>query len=168
MPLEDAREGGSRWSPDRGGEGRQEAPFCSFMAGGSEEMMDIELRGTLLMAFAGLLVVGCSPTEAGPGTIAPADPATTVEVFNNNWMDINVYAVRAGARIRLGTVESMSRQTFRLPASTITTAGMIRLLADPIGSRRSHVTDGIVVQQGDRISWNLENSLPLSHYTVRR
>jgi hypothetical protein len=130
--------------------------------------MVIELRVTLGIAIVGLLAAGCSPTEATPGAIVPGGPATMVEVANNNWLDINIYAVHSGARIRLGTVRSMTTVSFRLPESALATAGTIRLMADPIGSRRAHLTDRIVVQRGDRIQWNLENALPLSHYTVRR
>lgn len=130
--------------------------------------MHIKLHGVLTMAAAGVIATGCSTAETAPGAMAPGGPATVVEVFNNNWLDINVYAVRSGTRIRLGMVRSMETVSFKLPESALATAGTIRLLADPIGSRRSHLTDGILVQRGDRIRWSLENSLALSHYSVRR
>lgn len=130
--------------------------------------MGISLHGTLTVAVVGLLATGCASTEALPASTSAPGGTTMVEVFNNNWLDVTVYAVASGTRMRLGTVGSMTRVAFRLPDSTLSSARPIRLVAAPIGSRLTHVTDGILVQRGDRIEWNLENALAMSHYSVRR
>jgi hypothetical protein len=64
-------------------------------------------------------------------------------------------------------VVSMTTRTFRLPDRARLTDGALRLMASPIGSNRTHLTDLILVDAGDRIEWNLENSLVLSSYMVR-
>jgi hypothetical protein len=129
--------------------------------------MGIKLHGTCMVAVAGVLTAGCSSLDSPPGVMVGPVPATVVEVTNHNCLDINVYAVRSGTRMRLGTVRSMARSTFRVPESALSMGGRIRLMADPIGSPRGLLTEPILVQRGDRIEWQVENSLPLSHYSVR-
>jgi hypothetical protein len=129
--------------------------------------MGIKAHGMLAVTVAGLLIAGCSSTESAPVAPWASGPATVVEVFNNNWLDINVYAVRSGTRMRLGTVRSMARNSFMLPEAALSGASSIRLMAAPIGTTRTHITEGILLQRGDRIEWSVENSLALSHYAVR-
>lgn len=118
------------------------------------------------MAVAGLVAAGCASGTGEPlAEIGLAGQATTVEVTNHNWQDVNVYAVRDGHRTRLGTVTSMRSETFELPA-VAGMMGRIQLMASPIGSMQDHLTDPIMLRQGDQIQWNLENPLRLSNYTV--
>jgi hypothetical protein len=120
------------------------------------------------VALAGLLAGACaSGTGGAVETNGAGGDGTVVEVSNHNWADVNVYTVQLGTRTRLGTVVSMTTRRFTLPAQTRLAGGGLRLMASPIGSNRSHVTDLILVDHGDRIEWNLENSLALSSYMVR-
>jgi hypothetical protein len=120
------------------------------------------------VALAGVLAGACA---TGPGGAMTQDGAgvleTVVEVTNNNWMDVTVYAVRSGKPARLGTVTSTSTERFALPRRLVV-GGTIQLIAAPVGSRGSHQTDHIMVDRGDRIVWNVENALALSSYTVHR
>jgi hypothetical protein len=120
------------------------------------------------VALAGLLAGACaSGTGGAVETNGAGGDGTVVEVSNHNWSDVTVYAVQLGTRTRLGTVVSMTTRRFTLPAQTRLADGGLRLMASPIGSNRSHLTDLILVDHGDRIEWNLENSLALSSYMVR-
>jgi hypothetical protein len=125
--------------------------------------MRTRLGTAAAVAMAGLLAGACA---SGTGGVAETNgvggEATVVEVSNHNWADVNVYAVQLGTRTRLGTVVSMTTRRFTLPAQARVGDGGVRLMASPIGSTRSHLTDPILVGQGDRIEWNLENSLALS------
>jgi hypothetical protein len=101
------------------------------------------------------------------GDLAPRGrAATTLEVENNNWATMNVYALRGSSRVRLGTVTSMSRAVFRIPASLLNAAGDVRLMADPIGSSNTHVTPSIQVNPGERIEFTIQNHLATSSVSV--
>jgi hypothetical protein len=120
------------------------------------------------VAMVGLLAGACaSGTGGAVETNGVGGDGTVVEVSNHNWADVNVYAVQLGTRTRLGTVVSMTTRRFTLPPQARRPDGGLRLMASPIGSTRSHLTDLILVGHGDRIEWNLENSLALSSYMVR-
>lgn len=129
--------------------------------------MRTELHQVVGVALAGVITCACAGGASVPADRdAPRDVRPVVVVTNNNWLDVNIYAVRAGARSRLGTVTSLSTGTFAVPP-TMVANGAVMLLTAPIGSPRTHRTDRIMVGAGDRIELNVENSLSLSHYTVR-
>lgn len=94
------------------------------------------------------------------------EPAT-VEITNEHWQDLNIFTVRSGMRMRLGTVTSFSTVTFELPRWALV-ADDVRLLAEPIGSRRQLFTDRLIVWSGDLIVWNVRNNLALSRLSVFR
>ncbi len=98
-------------------------------------------------------------------TGAISAPAT-VRVANYNWLDVNVYAVQGGTRVRLGSVTSMSNGTFQLPARFLQQSSPVRLLVDPIGSTEGHMTEGIMVQSGQQISFSVQNALQFSSISV--
>jgi hypothetical protein len=125
------------------------------------------LRGALVVLTGTLLVGGCTSLDAVPGAARAHDPPTVLEVFNYQRQDVNIYAVRSGTRVRLGTAPSLQRSTFKLPEWAVGADGLIRLGAAPLGSQRTMVTEGILVRQGDRIEWALSSSLARSYYSVR-
>jgi hypothetical protein len=126
------------------------------------------MQQVLGVALAGVLAGACANGLGGAVTQDGAGVhQSVVEVTNNNWMDVTVYAVRSGKPTRLGTVTSTRTEAFALPRRLVV-GGTIRLLAAPVGSRGSHQTDLIMVDGGDRIVWNVENALALSSYTVHR
>jgi hypothetical protein len=130
--------------------------------------MRTRLGSAAAVAVVGVLAGACAGGTGGAvETNGVGGEAAVVEVTNHNWADVTVYAVHLGTRTRLGTVVSMTTRTFRLPDRARLTDGALRLMASPIGSNRTHLTDLILVDAGDRIEWNLENSLVLSSYMVR-
>jgi hypothetical protein len=124
------------------------------------------LRGLATGAIV-LLTGACASASGAGGELAETTrPTTTVEVVNHNWQDITVYAVRPGSRVRLGTVTSLTKETFSLPRSVVATNGTVQLLAAPVGSTQTYRSDPILVNPGDRVEWTLQNQLPLSSYRV--
>jgi hypothetical protein len=127
-------------------------------------------RTTQMAATAALAVslVACAGNDAPQTGPMPAGMTpTTVEVANHNWMDMRVFVVHAGTRVRLGTVTSMGRQVFRLPATMQNTTGGIQLVADPIGSRSFHMLPTVMVSPGQKVNVRLENHLAISSISVR-
>jgi hypothetical protein len=95
------------------------------------------------------LVAGCGARSAGA-----SDPAETafVRVTNQSWLDMNVYVLRSGERIRLGTVTGNHTERFRLPRGVVFSATPLRFLADPIGSSQTSQSFEISVSPGDEVS----------------
>jgi hypothetical protein len=133
-----------------------------------EEGMGGLARYGLLALVGGTVVVagGCAKIVDDPAT-SPGFESSVVSVENNKWLDVNVFAVRAGRRARLGMVTSMTTRVFKLPSWTMIGTGELRLLIDPVGSPATHLTDPILVMGGERVELRVENVLAMSAYSVR-
>ena len=112
------------------------------------------------------LADGPSASTARHTTSAAHPSAATLHVENYNWMDVVVYAVQGGIRMRLGQVTSMTSADFRLPARFLSGSDNVRLLVDPIGSTQGYETDGILVRDGQRVSFSVQNALQFSSVQV--
>jgi hypothetical protein len=124
-------------------------------------------RNWIAGAIALTLTSACSAAGSAPASgPLPPEEATTVEVANHNWSDMNVYAVRSGMRYRLGTVISMTTERFRLPPGAVSPGAELRLLVDPIGGTRTFNTAPIQVSPGQRIEFTIQNHLAISSYSV--
>jgi hypothetical protein len=99
-----------------------------------------------------------------------AKSTATVYVQNDNWLDIVVYAVRGGARFRLGMVTSVQSAVFELPAAALGATNSLYLLADPIGGNQAYdmfATDDIMMAPGHTIiELRLDNIISHSSWTV--
>lgn len=117
-----------------------------------------------------VVTAACACAPGGLGGVedgVPAPPRQVyVEVENNNWADVVVYGVRNGVRTRLGTVTSMGRERFVLPAGLLGGGADLRLLADPIGGATPYLFPPVLVQRGQRIELRLENNLRMSSVAV--
>jgi len=122
-------------------------------------------RGLLVASIAWLS--GCAG-EARPnpftGTAHP--PAIAVQVRNNNYLDVVVYALRDGGRMRLGTVTGKCDATLKVDSDVATSQGL-RLQADPIGSLESYVTDVIYAEPGTVIVLDVASVLTMSSWHLR-
>ncbi len=99
---------------------------------------------TLVFAFA-----ACAPARRGA---APAQPRTTIEVDNRNFLDMRIYVMRGPSqRVRLGTVTGLSTQTLVIPSNLIFGATPLRFQADPIGGQARSVSHEITVSPGDEV-----------------
>ena len=129
---------------------------CASAGGGTSSAMD--------------LADGPSDATAAHRSDAPARgsslPTATLHVENYNWMDVVVYAVQGTSRIRLGQVTSMGSANFRIPERFLAASENVRLMVDPIGSTEGYMTDGIVVRDGQRVSFSVQNALQFSSVSV--
>ena len=112
------------------------------------------LLPVLLAASVGTL--GCAHTGlAGRQTERTfcARSTATVYVENDNWLDVVVYAVRGGARFRLGMVTSLQSTVFQLPSAMLGASTNLFLLASPIGGSQYDLfaTDDIMLAPGHTI-----------------
>jgi hypothetical protein len=83
-----------------------------------------------------------------------AEPASsaTVEVENQGFTDMVVYAVSGGQRVRLGLATGNSTKSFTIPRYLLGGAGPIRFLADPIGGSRTPVSEEMSIRPGDVVT----------------
>lgn len=122
------------------------------------------------------LALGSAATAAGPveaqtpgsrDARANASVRTaSIQVENHSWLDMHVYAVRDGTRRSLGVVTGLSHDTLKVPASALTPAGDVQILADPIGGSGAYLSPRVVVAPGDVVRLILENHLALSTTSV--
>ena len=122
-----------------------------------------------------LLMVAASTTTACSlrrGTNDKDEPAqmrsgpVKVIVDNKHWQDVTLYVIHDGARSRVGMVTATTIATFTMPPPLIGQTGLIRLIADPIGSRGGISTETIVVKPGQEVQWTLESQLQRSVVSV--
>lgn len=121
-------------------------------------------RKSLTIGLVVLATVGCFKKKpAGEPVFQPV----TLEVVNNNWQDIVIYAIVGSTRQRLGSVPAIKQATLELPSGLIPLPGSVQLLLDPLGSRAAFRTGNISVGLGQQIRLVVENQLSLSNWTVQ-
>lgn len=109
------------------------------------------MRSALTAALAAVTVLtapGCA--KMPPASVDPMAPAM-LEVDNQSFYDMNVYVLRNGMRIRLGTVPGNGRAVFELPRTVVGLGIPVRFVADPIGSSRAPYSEEIAIAPGDTV-----------------
>jgi len=104
-----------------------------------------------LIAFS-LLFLGaaCKSLSPGSGAYDPNTP-TVVQVDNQGFLDMDVFAVRSSQRLRLGTARGNGKTNLTIPPAIVTGLTPLRFVADPIGGRRASVSQEITVAPGDTV-----------------
>ena len=107
-----------------------------------------------LLIQASLIVVLATAACAGGSRETAPEPteSAAVQVQNQGFSDMVVYAVNGGQRIRLGLATGNSTNTFTIPRHLIRGAGGIRFLADPVGGTRTPVSEEMTVNPGDIVT----------------
>lgn len=117
-----------------------------------------------------LLLSACTSAEParrfGFGARAPQE-FIRIEVVNDNFADMTIFAMGGGANIRLGDVTGKSTATFSLDPAQLSPSSALRLLADPLGSRNAFLSDEVVPGRGAVVVLNVAPSLQMSYVTLR-
>ena len=103
-----------------------------------------------LVAAALVSVAACNGFKRGSGSTTPNEP-TTLQVDNQGFLDMAVYAVRSVERIRLGTATGNSKTNLRIPTGLVNGLTPLRFIADPIGATRASISEEITVSPGDTV-----------------
>lgn len=111
------------------------------------------------------LLAACAPAANRHSTGASPASDVYVMVTNQNWLDVAVYALRGGTRVRLGQVTGSGSARLRVPSSAIV-AGQVQLMADPIGSNERYVTEVMSVAPDQRVQLTVASAMRLSSYSV--
>jgi hypothetical protein len=123
-------------------------------------------RNRLALFSAIALLAACAPAKGRSSSLAPAADVY-VMVSNQNWLDIDVFAVRGASRIRIGQVTGSGSARLKIPANAIV-GGQIQLMADPIGSSERYVTEVITVAPDQRVELTVASAMRMSSYSVIR
>ncbi len=105
---------------------------------------------SIVFALLFLGVASCNAFSRGSGTSDQNQP-TVVEVDNQGFLDMTVYAARSSQRVRLGNATGNSKTNFTVPSSLLGGLTTLRFIADPIGGRRASVSQEITVAPGDTV-----------------
>ncbi|CAN5791851.1 hypothetical protein BH23GEM6_BH23GEM6_01620 [soil metagenome] len=82
----------------------------------------------------------------------------TVQVRNQNFLDMNVYVWSGSQRIRLGTVNGLTTRTLTLPRSIVFGTATVRFEMNPIGSRARPMSHEITAREGEQIVLTIPSS----------
>ena len=105
---------------------------------------------TLTLSFLLLAAGACAGAGSGSGNPSPSEP-TVVEVDNQGFVDMTIYAVRSSQRFRLGLATGNSKTRLTIPTSVSGGLASLRFIADPIGGRRNTVSQEITIAPGDTV-----------------
>lgn len=75
-----------------------------------------------------------------------------LQVENQGFSDMVIYAVTGAQRVRLGLATGNSTKSFTIPSYLLRGGGPLRFLADPIGGNRAPVSHEESVRPGDIVS----------------
>lgn len=113
----------------------------------------MQLRYALVLV--GFAAVGCHRRAVAP--INPqAEVAVTVD--NQNFLDMTVYLIRGGQRIRLGMVPGLTKQILMVNPDLVGYGTDLRFEVHPIGGRGNPISETISVKPGDVINLTIPPS----------
>lgn len=107
---------------------------------------------------------GCR--SGNPYDVGREPEAVGLVVRNDNFYDVDVYAVADVLATRIGTVNGNATQRFELNPS-ITGAGDLRIVATPIGGNGRASSGPLAVSRGQTIYFTVASQLRQSTATVR-
>ena len=114
-----------------------------------------------------LVLGGCAAGAPAAWQARAASRDVTLLLRNDNWLNVTIYALRGGARFRVGTVNGMSRERFRLARDLYGPSGHLRLLVDPAASDETFTTELILLGEVQQIEWTVTAHLPNSRLLLR-
>ena len=100
-----------------------------------------------------LLLFTLAAAACHRGAVAPINPQAevAVSVDNQNFLDMNVFLIRGGQRIRLGMVPGISSRILMVRPELIGYGTEVQFEVHPIGGRGNPITETISVRPGDVI-----------------
>jgi len=106
----------------------------------------------------------CSHTDEAAGDVSPSN-AVFVKVANNNYLDMDVFAVIRGVSTRLGMVTGNGSGNFVIPNGV--GASDVRIIANPIGANGRATTGALAVSPGQTIEFRIGPVLSNSSVIIR-
>ena len=120
---------------------------------------------SVLFALA-ILLAGCHRPSNDRMSREPPQGEMTLRVLNRNRLDVTVYVVHEGFRDRVGVATASMTSCFTVLLRVLGAGRDYHLLGDPIGSRGTITTETLHAQDGDSVTWDLEDSFARSTVSV--
>jgi hypothetical protein len=126
-------------------------------------------RWLALLGVLCLTTAGCHQGQSVGEAAAESSTGgeVTLRVVNHSWMDVTVYLQQGTHRDRIGTATATATTEFHVPLRRISEGADVRLFGDPIGSRQTVRSEPLHAQDGDVVTWTLEDDLARSFVEVR-
>ena len=105
-----------------------------------------------LLGLAALCAILAACASVGTQTQSGKQEETIVVVDNRAFLDMTIYVLRSGQRIRIGQAQSLAKTRLTIPHGIVFGSTQLRFLADPIGSNRTPVSEEITVTEGDEVT----------------
>jgi CheY-like chemotaxis protein len=77
---------------------------------------------------------------------------TPLRVNNQSWLDMRIYVVASGQRVRLGMVNANNTAVLRIPAYVVGLGREVSFLADPQASGSVARSFSMYIQPGEEVS----------------
>lgn len=113
-----------------------------------------------------LAAISACHSPPSPGAVEEIAGTVAIRVVNRNHIDVQVFAYHDGIRSRLGLAIASSTTDFVLPIRTLSAGHEYRLLGEPMGTRIVITTETLHAQDGDEVTWSLEDSFARSTVVV--
>lgn len=120
--------------------------------------------GLFAMTAAVTTASACSHADEAGGDVSPSN-AIFVKIANNNFLDMNVFAVAQGVQTRLGMVTGNGSGSFVIDRSL--GGSDVRIVAVPIGGSGRATTGGLAVSAGQTIDFRIGPVLSNSTVVIR-
>src|SRR5213595_3995459 len=100
-----------------------------------------------------LLLLTLAAAACHRGAVAPINPQAEVAVTveNQNFLDMDVFLIRGGQRVRLGMVPCLSSHILMVRPELIGYGTEVQFELHPIGGRGNPLSETISVRPGDVI-----------------
>lgn len=93
--------------------------------------------------------------------------AITLRVVNHSWLDVTVFLLQGNHRERVGNATATSTTEFHIALRRLSLGRDYQLYGDPIGSRQGVRSEPLHAQDGEVVTWTLEDNLERSSVDVR-
>ena len=112
-----------------------------------------------ILLIAILLAASACSHRRRSGSMSEPPPDVTLQVTNHNFLDVTIFVLHEGQRIRMGLATGSSSQSFTIPGRLVELTHEIALLGQAIGSGERVRTEILTVRPGQRIEWTLATEL---------
>jgi len=123
------------------------------------------LSFALIVAVAAAPATACSRAYTESGEVSPSGSGLSLHVANDNFLDVDVFAVVDGVSTRIGTVTGSGSHDFSI-SPTLANRDL-RIIATPIGGSGRASTGVLNVSRGQEIDFRVGSTLSNSTVIIR-
>ena len=122
---------------------------------------------TVAAVFLTVSIASCGRKDTDSPFRRIVDRPVQLEVDNNNFLDVSVYAVAGGVSLRIGDVGVKNKGTFTLDPDRISMVSGVQVLVDPIGSDRTYLSPTVYPYGGATLELSVGAYIDQSFLSVR-